>query len=157
MDVHPPIEQREQHVHFGCCCLCLCPNRAQSSRKGQPEVLPRRFDRAGRLDDGRRRAAGGSWPLLLPIVRTCLLATAVRDADDKYRRQWSRIAVLPCLPLRCWWSCLVWRPPRSPLCEQAGVRATLTGASVAISCSAREKRDLTLQCIGPPSSCHACR
>ena len=148
MDVHPPIEQREQHVHFRCCC----PS-AQSSRKGQPEVLPRRFDRAGRLDDGRRRAAGGSWPLLLPIVRTCLLSTALRGADDKYRRQRSRIAVPACLPLRCWWCCLVWRPPRSPSCVQAGAWAALTGTSVVVSCSAREKRALTLQCIGPPPGC----
>ena len=66
----------------------------RTSRKGQPEVLPGgTFSRP--LEDGRRLAAGASWPQLLPTVGVCLLSTAVCAVDDKYDRQRAR-AALPC-------------------------------------------------------------
>ena len=72
----------------------------QTSRKGQPEVLPGgTFSRP--LEDGRRLAAGASWPLLLPTVGVCLPSTAGHGVDDKYGRQRARISMLACLSLRC--------------------------------------------------------
>ena len=79
----------------------------------------------------------------------------MRAVDDKYDRQRARIAVELCLPIRCWWSCLVWRRRRPPSCEHAGVRAVSTTLLAAVTCSAREKRASTLHRIGPPCSSHS--
>ena len=79
----------------------------------------------------------------------------MRAVDDKCDRQRARIAVELCLPIRCWWSCLVWRRRRPPSCEHAGVRAVSTTLLAAVTCSAREKRASTLHRIGPPCSSHS--
>ena len=51
MDHHPPIEQREQLVHFRCCCLCLSALWRNSAR---PQKRQRRT--ALHLDGARRTA-----------------------------------------------------------------------------------------------------